>query len=503
MRGKNKAGLGVRSALALAFVTPALLMGTAAPALAYDIGLPTWLTSHPELTTKSLPVGAITGTAAEVAVPAAGGVGAAGAALALGAGVLAGAGTYYALDWAFGDDGDNRASLFHEGFALPGWFWDPGGCCNGPDVFVMPPAAQQQTNPPYTNRLINQSGLMRDLSFKVQCVAPLSGTVTVLSTATVLNVSSYVDMPALGCASGQVFHSVEIVDANVPTEVVFRWVYDPSPSPTWSTRVDLHCRNAATNATVVVTGTVVTTASAPGTNVSNPVPSCPGSYEPEVAALIGGRAGETGQLLYAVPVTRTATARDAGASPAPSPGPSVGPSQAPTPAPGAVPGTGTNPDPDSGPVGDPATDPKAGGKSCMGAAWSLNPVQWVFVPVKCALQWAFVPDTAALTEDVGGVRDAWNGSAPAVYIAGATVAVGAIGGIGAGVSGCAGPAVHILTVTVHPLSACDAPMSTVAAVIKTILTLGVLLGAATLCAVAVARSLGYDMPLRFGGGDKE
>jgi hypothetical protein len=59
------------------------------------------------------------------------------------------------------------------------------------------------------------------------------------------------------------------------------------------------------------------------------------------------------------------------------------------------PSTGVNPQPNAtaapgGPAfGDDPDD--ATGNSCMGAAWSWNPVNWVYVPIKCALIWAFVP----------------------------------------------------------------------------------------------------------------
>lgn len=40
---------------------------------------------------------------------------------------------------------------------------------------------------------------------------------------------------------------------------------------------------------------------------------------------------------------------------------------------------------------DPPSDPKDGGDNCISDAFSLNPIDWVYVPVKCALKWAFVP----------------------------------------------------------------------------------------------------------------
>jgi hypothetical protein len=36
-------------------------------------------------------------------------------------------------------------------------------------------------------------------------------------------------------------------------------------------------------------------------------------------------------------------------------------------------------------------NPKDGGTNCISGAFSWNPINWVYVPVKCALKWAFVP----------------------------------------------------------------------------------------------------------------
>lgn len=61
-------------------------------------------------------------------------------------------------------------------------------------------------------------------------------------------------------------------------------------------------------------------------------------------------------------------------------------------------GTGTNPDP-----GD--------GSSCMGGAFTLNPVDWVYVPVKCAMVWAFVPQTSLATR-AAAIKGAFDNKAP-------------------------------------------------------------------------------------------
>lgn len=69
-------------------------------------------------------------------------------------------------------------------------------------------------------------------------------------------------------------------------------------------------------------------------------------------------------------------------NPNPSPSPS-------TPAePSAPPTAGPNPEtPPTNP--DPETNPDS--RSCYADMWSFNPIDWVYVPVKCVLIWAFVP----------------------------------------------------------------------------------------------------------------
>jgi hypothetical protein len=70
---------------------------------------------------------------------------------------------------------------------------------------------------------------------------------------------------------------------------------------------------------------------------------------------------------------------------------------------GTSPSTGGFPDvvtnPSTAPGGDPSSDPDS--SNCYGAAVSWNPVNWVYVPVKCALSWAFVPKSAPSFSDVG------------------------------------------------------------------------------------------------------
>lgn len=67
-------------------------------------------------------------------------------------------------------------------------------------------------------------------------------------------------------------------------------------------------------------------------------------------------------------------------------------------------GTGTQPVP---------TD----AKNCIAGAFSWNPVDWVFVPVKCALQWAFKPTTALETR-IARVKTAFENKPPFSWLVG-------------------------------------------------------------------------------------
>jgi hypothetical protein len=83
--------------------------------------------------------------------------------------------------------------------------------------------------------------------------------------------------------------------------------------------------------------------------------------------------------------------------------PGSDPAPTPTPTPtGPVPGDAGQPDP---------TDTE--GNACFPSGWGmLNPVEWIYKPVKCALAWAFVP--SSITADtIDGIGTTLQGKAPA------------------------------------------------------------------------------------------
>lgn len=109
-----------------------------------------------------------------------------------------------------------------------------------------------------------------------------------------------------------------------------------------------------------------------------------------------------------------------GTNPNPNPSPQPNPSGAPNPTAGPNP-TSPKTDPDEG------TDPDS--QDCFGDAWGWNPVDWVVVPVKCALIWAFKPKTP-FTDRMNGWKAQFGSRAPFSWVAGLSAIPTAIPGSG-------------------------------------------------------------------------
>jgi hypothetical protein len=168
----------------------------------------------------------------------------------------------------------------------------------------------------------------------------------------------------------------------------------------------------------------------------------------------------------------------------------------------ALPTSGNNPDPKTGTqttgTDGPAPDPgDSGGSNCMGQFWSWNPVNWVYVPIKCALKWAFIPDAATLTSLEDQVSGDINGSSVSPWF-------GAVGplftGLGGSAGGCAGPAVTfpMTSTTVHPFDACSSPMSTVASISYAFTSVAVIV----LGGLAGLRAVGMGFGFNVGFGQR-
>jgi hypothetical protein len=94
------------------------------------------------------------------------------------------------------------------------------------------------------------------------------------------------------------------------------------------------------------------------------------------------------------------------------------------------------PDPNPPTVDETPPDVDPDSSNCYGDALSFNPVNWVYVPVKCALKWAFVPKTP-LSLRIGRIKTAFEGRFP--FSVGPLIA-GLPAGIG---GGCPSWVVHV------------------------------------------------------------
>lgn len=54
---------------------------------------------------------------------------------------------------------------------------------------------------------------------------------------------------------------------------------------------------------------------------------------------------------------------------------------------------------------------------CLDAGWAAaNPVEWVLVPIQCALQWAFAPRSTVINQDVQQLQTGWGSTTPAKVV---------------------------------------------------------------------------------------
>jgi hypothetical protein len=161
-----------------------------------------------------------------------------------------------------------------------------------------------------------------------------------------------------------------------------------------------------------------------------------------------------------------------------------------------LPSSGTNPAP--APGGDPAFAPDSRTQECFAQMWTWNPVDWVFVPVKCALQWAFVPREATTRSVMAGIESSVEAGPIGAWTA-AIEPYGAAFSVADG--GCKGPALVLgfpFERTIYPADACSAPMSTLANVSLLGLTAILWIGGSWTCLALISAGFGYQMP---GGGD--
>lgn len=142
------------------------------------------------------------------------------------------------------------------------------------------------------------------------------------------------------------------------------------------------------------------------------------------------------------------------------------------------------------PISPEPPNPKDGGDNCISDIFSLNPIDWVYVPVKCVLKWAFVPDSAAFSDVINNVKDAWLDSTPGRWVQ-------AIGNLvpSGGLSGCQGPPLNLDFKGVHvherPFSACSGVGATAASFVNLVLSVGTVIAGGFACVRAVGSGFGW------------
>lgn len=156
--------------------------------------------------------------------------------------------------------------------------------------------------------------------------------------------------------------------------------------------------------------------------------------------------------------------------------PSTDPSSTPTTVPGTPvePGTGTEPGTDAPNTGFPSsgTNPDNDSQNCIAGMWSWNPVDWIYTPVKCALQWAFVPKPGQASQLMTNFKTEYAGTGLGTWSA---VPASIISEFPTGEAGCKGPAMTVPQSlggkTYYPLDACQEPMAQYAQMSKALISL--------------------------------
>lgn len=129
-------------------------------------------------------------------------------------------------------------------------------------------------------------------------------------------------------------------------------------------------------------------------------------------------------------------------------------------------------------------DTEGSSAECWPTGWGvLNPLSWVYMPMKCALEWAFVPRVDIVTSQIAGLNDAID-----MALFGDLVALqdAFVDPFRIASTACQGPAFRLdlsnmtgggMVQTYYPLSACTAPMDTVAFFFRNVTSGVVFLGA--------------------------
>jgi hypothetical protein len=148
---------------------------------------------------------------------------------------------------------------------------------------------------------------------------------------------------------------------------------------------------------------------------------------------------------------------------------------------------------------NPTDEPTSDNSSCWGSGWSWNPISWVYVPIKCALQWAFVPSAGTWTDAMAQPLADWKATGPGQWLGGlGDMFTAGIPGLGAG--DCLGPLLDFtgpmgVHVHVYPFAACSGITATLAVIVRVGATVAVWIGVA----LTGMRMLGASMGMNLNG----
>lgn len=139
--------------------------------------------------------------------------------------------------------------------------------------------------------------------------------------------------------------------------------------------------------------------------------------------------------------------------------------------------------------------PPEGARNCWPTGWgALNPLNYVYTPVRCVLEWAFVPREAAVKLELASLSASWAGTPPGLVFEAAE-------GWGAELpeaDGCQGPPVPLklewpmhIDHTMYPLYACDGPGAFAAGLCRMLSSIAMIYGSFRAITWYLGRSVGY------------
>lgn len=148
---------------------------------------------------------------------------------------------------------------------------------------------------------------------------------------------------------------------------------------------------------------------------------------------------------------------------------------------------------------------QTGDANCWpGGSAAFNPLEWVLMPVKCALQWAFVPRQATAEAQMTRIQNNLGKVGVVGAIGTVTTSINTVGAAAGNGSGCTGPTFHFDFDAVHqelqPFNACAEPVATMAAVSNAFTTVVVIVMGLLGVVRALGSSVGFNFTMGKGGG---